>query len=622
METTSRSCHPQGVDPTASRQGAPRRVVLRWRPGWLVAALTLLVWAHSVTFDFVWDDQQFIVELEAVRSLRHAPEMFWRKEAQASLSEFNVFRPLRTVHYAVLFQLGGGEPPKPWLFHLANVLWHGMAAWLLLGVARRLFQTLTPGGEEASARRFALFVACGFAAHPVVSEVVCWAKSLDDAMAAVFTLAALSALLRWGDGGTTAVTDRHHKRALLWFALAVYSKESAVPFALAAPLVLRLCQRLDWRTVAVRSAGFFVIALVYMAHRHLVIGRSSQTEPISGSHGQTLVDMLPVVTEYARLMFGIPPFQIDYSFMPGGHALGSAAVMMGMTLLAGLLCVAVWALRSERWRVVGLGLAWCGLFLLPVSNLLPMMQYMAERFLYLPLIGWLLALGWLLLPPGANRWRGGLALALVVLWSGAAWERSWIWRDAVTLFVQSHLDGPPTTRVRNNAIASILGLPQVRTVFQHDAKDWSQVTFNSVASAEQLAAARTTLEEAVKLFPDEFSLHNNLGTLHAIAGRPAEAARCFEQAARLQPKRPELWANLGQARLEAKDHAGAQAALEQALAADSQNISAWKSRLRLEWERGDYAAALRVLARLRELEPGNPEHERWEHRAREQLKGD
>lgn len=168
MNTTSNA--PQGGAPSeaATVSRAPRRF-MPWGPRLLVVALTLLVWAHSVTFDFVWDDQQFIVELKAIRSLQHVPEMFRAKEAQASMNDFNVFRPLRTIHYAVLFQLGGGEPPKAWLFHAANVLWHGAAALLLLSVARRLFLRLTPDAREEAARRFALFVAGGFAAHPVVS---------------------------------------------------------------------------------------------------------------------------------------------------------------------------------------------------------------------------------------------------------------------------------------------------------------------------------------------------------------------------------------------------------------------------------------------------------------------
>ena len=69
------------------------------------------------------------------------------------------------------------------------------------------------------------------------SEVVCWAKSLDDILAAFFTLAALWQLLRppgdkFGLG-----------RALLFFALALYSKESAVPFAIVPLVIFRRIQR-------------------------------------------------------------------------------------------------------------------------------------------------------------------------------------------------------------------------------------------------------------------------------------------------------------------------------------------------------------------------------------------
>src|SRR5208283_517351 len=96
---------------------------------------------------------------------------------------FVLFRPVRTAHYALLYFLGGKDAPQPWLYHLANVIWHGATAMMLCSVLGRLLPRLHPSLALGQARGWAFFVALAFAVHPVVSEVVCWAKSLDDILA-------------------------------------------------------------------------------------------------------------------------------------------------------------------------------------------------------------------------------------------------------------------------------------------------------------------------------------------------------------------------------------------------------------------------------------------------------
>ena len=307
--------------------------------------------------------------LESIRSLKNVPEMFTSLEAQSAWPEgFKLFRPVRLIACALLYKLGGHPEPQAWLFHLANVLGHGIASMLLFAVSSRLLAKWFPDANEARVRTFALWAAVAYAGHPVASEVVCWAKALDDELATIFTLASTLCLLRW----------TNHKQpvtgALLLFVLAIYSKISAVPFALVAMLLVRQVHGLSWITAARKTSGFFIAALLFMIHRHNVIGQSSQTSPISGTYAQTLLDMLPVVPQYVKLLWGIPPFYIDYTFQKGGHAVLSPPVLTGIGLLLAGFALVVWSWRSEKWRFIGFGFVWTGLFLLPVSNLLPMMH--------------------------------------------------------------------------------------------------------------------------------------------------------------------------------------------------------------------------------------------------------
>ena len=227
---------------------------------------------------------------------------------------------------------------------------------------------------------------------------------------------------------------------------------------------------------------------------------------------------MPALTIYFRLLWGVPPFCIDYTEMRGHLAPFSLAVMTGAFVLA-LWAAATWAAwRDERYRLAAVGLLWLALFLLPVSNLVPMMQYVAERFLYLSLIGWLLALGgWLVWTP-RRRASVGLAAALIAAWLPLSLAREGIWRDEVTLFVRSSQADPANKRLRENAVgrhfrpcADPFGLPAGGddAPFAGGAFDLAPRGGRGLAGAE----------EAHQLLPDEHRITTALG-ISLGDGRP------------------------------------------------------------------------------------------------------
>jgi hypothetical protein len=571
---------------------------------------TLLVWGHTVTFKFVWDDEFFIWNLPSVRSLKHVPEMFYRPEAQATHpDDFRVFRPIRTSIYALLHFLGGKETPQPWIYHLANVLGHGGTAMMLFAALTLLLPRWRKGFMEVETRWWSFFVALAFAVHPVVSEVVCWAKSLDDILAAFFTLAALRELL------LPPENQAARWRGLLFFALAVYSKESAVPLVVVPLVIFRKIHHLGWRQSIIRTAGFLLVAAIYLANRYFVLGRSSQTAPISGSYGQTLIDMLPVVPKYFRLLWGVPPFFIDYSYLPGGCWFWSSEVLAGLALLIALVLAGVIAGRRSGGELFGFGLLWTGLFLLPVSNLVPMLQYMAERFLYLPLIGWLIAFAAVISVFPRQSIVRMAAFALILLWAATAWNRSWIWRDPVTLFVRSSQEGPHTQRVEDNAVSAIIYLPQIQRFFSGNET-------NTVRTAANIAddnAVLGTLEQAYHLFPTNHVVLSYYGTSLARTGQPGKGLPLFEKAAQLQPEQLDYWLNLARAALDVGQPALAKSALEKAAALAGDNPAVLQLRFKFCWQTEDYPVAREIMLRLNQIVPTD-EHAYWLSEVEKKLK--
>ena len=569
----------------------------KWTPFVLLAVATFLVWGQTVRFGFVWDDEFFIRDLPSIRSLRHVPEMFYSLEVQAvQPHEFLIFRPVRNVHYALLYFLCGKDTPQPWIYHLANVLWHGAVAMMLFAVLMRLLPRLGRGLSEEESRNWALWIALAFAVHPVVSEVVCWAKSLDDMLAAFFTLAALRELLR-SPVNTSAIC-----RSLLFFAVAVYSKEYAVPFAVLPLVIFRKTHRFSWKQSALRTSAFCAVAAFYIAHRHLVIGRSSQVAPLSGGYGQTLLDMTTVVPKYFRLLLGIPPFFVDYSYLQGGHWFLSREVLGGSALLAALIMAGVLAWRWPGTQLAGFGLLWTGLFLLPVSNLLPLAAYMAERFLYLPLIGWLIALAAVAAVLPRRRIIHFCACSLVCLWAITAWNRSWIWRDAVTLFVRSSQEGPKTPRVERNAVAAILHLPHVQKFLIYD-ETTGKLGVRGAMDPALASNVLDTLEEAYRLFPEHPVVLASYGIALAATGQAARALPFLEKAARLQPENLDYQLNLARAELAAGQLAPAQTTLDKAAALAPNAPAVLQLRFTCYWQATNFTAAYDAISRLNRIAP-------------------
>lgn len=561
----------------------------------LLIAATALVWGQTIGFGFVWDDDFFIRDFPVIRSLKNIPAMFYQIDAQALRPhEFVIFRPIRTAHYALLYFLAGRADPQPWIFHLANVMWHGASAMMLFAALRLLFRRLRPDFSETESQAWAFLVALAFAVHPVVSEVVCWAKSLDDILATFFVLAAFRELLR-SDASRAA-----YWRGIIYFALAVYSKESAVPFVLVPAIWFFQMDRLPVKKTIQRTLPFLLVAVIYILHRQLVIGRTSQTAPISGSYLQTLVDMFPVVPVYSRLLLGIPPFCIDYSYWHGGEKFVSLSVLAGLALLLAFIAAGPIAWRSKRFRLVGFGLLWTGLFLMPVSNLVPMMQYLAERFLYLPLIGWLIATGSLIAMIRKPVLGQAVWLCVVILWSITAWNRSWIWQDAITLFVRTSQECPKSQRVENNAVAAIFELPQITRFFHLENGKLVVVANVDAVSLDKVAQ---TFEEGLKLFPENHELLSALGVAYASCGQPGKAIPFFQRASDAQPRDINDLLNLSRAMIAANQWAAARIPLLKVLAMEPDNHFALAMMYEVQQRVGDRADALETARHWNRVAP-------------------
>lgn len=479
----------------------------------LVLAVACAVYLQTLAYDFTYDDVLIVKERAAFHSLAN-----WRAIVTGTWWARALYRPLTALTLAANWSAGGGDPR--W-FHLVNLLLHGAVTVLVFRLARGL---LRPAGAAAAALLFAV--------HPVHVEAVANVVGRAEVLSALFALAAV--LCYRADGARAARGDRGSWArglaafgTLLSVALALAAKESAF----ATPALLLAA---DWVASRRRGTRFadelrphallwfasVVVAFGWLSLRARMVGDLTGLEVAPGLDdlglpARTLV-MLPVVLHYLRLLFFPLRLSPDYSpnvITPATHL--TAAGAAGALVLAALVGLGIAARR--RAPVLTFALIWMGASLAIVANILvPTGVLLAERTLYLPSVGAVLALGWLAERVALRAPRvAALAVGLLVL-AGAARTvaRNPVWRNNDVFFPQLVRDARGSFRA-----------------------EWVAAALSSYAGDQR--RSEWHFRNALRIYPLGGALWADLARLMNSQGRFEEAARYYWTAWTLN--RSETW---------------------------------------------------------------------------------
>ncbi|MBI5624802.1 MAG: hypothetical protein HY924_13570 [Elusimicrobia bacterium] len=336
-------------------------------------ALLAAAYLPALSAPFVWDDLGWILfnqALEAPLGLSaYLSDDYFRLSGETS------WRPLATAVYNGLTLLAGKEP---WAFRLSSLLLHLLTAGLLY----RLL--LGSGFQKAAAG-----LACGlFLIHPAHAETLMCAAFNEELLVAVSVLAMLLF---------------HRQGRRLWaagcLALGLLAKETAL-----AGLALVLLD--SWSREG--KAGLkrcLAPAAVYAGAALLVLWFAlfKLSAPLSSAKAAVpgldrLVFGLESLVTFVRVQVLPVGLRIEYFALPA-----SSLDTAWLALFAALLLVAAARLMKQLWQApelkpLALFLAWPFIFWLSFSGAVPAgvlsTRMMAERWLYLPLMGSCALAGW------------------------------------------------------------------------------------------------------------------------------------------------------------------------------------------------------------------------------------
>ncbi|HET6370236.1 MAG TPA: tetratricopeptide repeat protein, partial [Nitrospiria bacterium] len=540
--------------------------------------LSVALYANTFHNGFVFDDYDLILRSPYIRSFDEFPKLFG-----IGMHKY-IYRPLRTISYAIDYAIGGLNPLP---YHVSNTIYHGITVFLVFLVCRKL------SGKDS----VGLIAGLLFAAHPIQTDSVAYLSGRRDVLVALFYLWAFYAYMTFRETGRW----RHLTVTFFAFVMSMLTKEMAASFPitiLGYDLFRHLRNdRNGWRAAIAKSwaeSRLLYVALIGGGAAYAVYVVSHGARRMTGWYGGSILTNFLTVAKvqvYDLYLLLLPlKLKPDYKSFPITTSPLEPPALLAALFLVFLLVLIAWGLKR------GALPAFCGLWffvtLLPVSHIIPHHELMAEHYLYLPSVGFVLLVAW-----GAEaaarripRQSAVVAVAVAVLLTGYGVRtvlRNRDWKDDYTLWSRAVADDPNSRRAHANLGSALLnrgeyergrkefeeairidpaspsgwiGIGRADQLMGHldlaekELRKGTEMTtrydvrlyLGEVLRAQgKLAEARDVLEDVARRNPVDVAPRIELAGIAMIQGREAEGLRMADEVLRVDPENPDALYLLG-----------------------------------------------------------------------------
>jgi tetratricopeptide (TPR) repeat protein len=539
---------------------APQKPGTRW---WIYAAagavalyLAFQVYAPALSGPFVFDDTFQPYHTPDFPNALH----FWIRGV----------RPLLMFSYWINYRFS----QAPFGFHAVNILIHLLNSFLVFFIVRKLARRESPDWIPAA------FAAAVFLLHPIQTEAVSYIAGRSECLSVFFFLAAFAVFLYRRASEVSWPTSI---AVLLLFGAAALTKEHT----LVLPALLLLTDyywnpgfsfsgmRRNWRLyvpIALAAAG----GLVYVA--------KVLTQAATAGFGLTGLTWYQYFFTECRAFFVdlrllvFPAGQnLDWEYPISRNILDHGAIF-GLAAILALAGAAIYFRR--RHPLASYGFLVYLLLMAPTSSFVPIKDPVAERRLYLPMIGILLVAIAALARMRVDRRKLAAALCgIVAVLAIATYRRNEVWASDVAIWEDAARKSPGKQRVHfqlahtyytdgrcADAIAQYAEAARLEQPDYGLLVDWGLAY--DCTNEPDLAVAK--LREAAALEP-QAHVYTQIAMVYAKRSRWQEALEALAQAERLNPHYDMIYDNRGGIRARTNDLAGAEADYRHALALNPSN---------------------------------------------------
>ncbi len=485
----------------------------------LIVFLIWVAYANSLKVPFNFDDEVVIKNNEGIKKLE-------------------VYKNLYPIHYRHFFYLSFAlnyavGNLNPLGYHIVNIFSHCLSSLILWGI---VFLTIKRGmfWDIKSAFSIASITTLIFALNPVHTEAITYISGRSSSLSALFFLASLLFFIF----GNLKENSSAIRKFSFWFAsylmagIALFTKETTGILIIIFPLY-DLCFMKNEHWIPLKKRIWFYLPIPVAAL--FVINGSPELMQVAEewkdkiSLGYAFQQVNVILYAIKLTLF---PFNLvfDYDFPNANYAKDAVRIVTYFFLGSGLMFLTYSIYKRFPWATFGL--LWFLITISPTNSILPRMDLLSERNLYLPSIG-LTFLFTIIFYQSliVNRERSSIekkltlavTVSIVLSFTFLTYHRNLDYQSNISLWEDAHKKSPLKARIYHNL-----------SHFYTEQGKFDQ----AFVMLKKLAATNAT--------PYYLSYaHTNLGNLYVRYGKMDLAEKEFKDALQYYPKLPTAHFNLG-----------------------------------------------------------------------------
>lgn len=477
-----------------------------------IVALVVLAYGSSLKNQFVnWDDDAHLLNNPFVHSL-NIKDIF-------TTTVNGIYVPLTSLSFALEYHF---VQANPFVYHLNNLLLH-LAVTLLVFLFCLRCGLSWQSGAAASAI---------FGLHPMHVESVAWVTERKDVLYAFFYM---SALLFYLNHLRNTEQGIYRKGWPFWLSIICgFLSILAKPMAFSLPLALFAC---DWflkRRMTMAAfiekiyCGMAVLPVVWMSYSLQVKAGAIEIHPV-----KSVLTSLWSFFFYLKKFF-CPDYFVTIYHWPQPVNLSNPVYSSTIAIFIIWLMV-IFIFRKNRLFIFANVFYFVSIILLLDHSWT--ISVVADRFMYLPMLGWCLFLGQSYIDI-LKRYQHSPKLRIIILLAGAAVlsflffqtiRQSRVWYNGASLWEHQlrYQEDAATALIYNKLAQAYIQQPEFKT------------------DSRKMQLAQEYLYKAIAIKPDYAQAYFHLGQLEEYKGNPTLARQYFTKTVTFDSQHFDAYFELG-----------------------------------------------------------------------------
>jgi tetratricopeptide (TPR) repeat protein len=565
--------------------------------GLIIFIFTFAIYANSIRNNYAFDDDVICLKNKYVQNgLGNLKEIFTKGFTYAfDGNNTGSYRPITLLSTALEIHFYGNKPHR---HHFINVLLFSLSCVVLYLLLRKLFNNYN--------YILPLIITLIYAAHPIHTEVVANIKSRDEILVFFFFVLSMFLFIEYIDKNNIAYLFI----SLIFYFLALLSKENAMSFFLIYPLILHFFRKTNFKKIFVLSLPYIGVLLIYFLIRNSaldVMTFKTKIDLINNSlmaaenTADRLATAIYMLGRYIYLLVFPITLSCDYSYNSNPIiSFSNIKALLPLLFFLGSLIFAIYSFAKRNY--FSFAILFFMITLSTVANIFMIIgSSMAERFLFTPSLAFAMIVGLLLvkifkIDLVGNKLKNIPILAILLLLLISAYSirtvaRNPMWKDNDHLFFEDVKNSPNSFRM-HNAVASTI---RIRGENEKDIKK-KQIIIN----------------EAIKEYNKSLSILNrqseswyNIGVCYYMINDIPNAINSYNKCIEVDSTYKAAYNNLGVIYFNKQDYDKALLYFTKAVELDTNFADGIANIGAVYHNKGKYEQAISYYEKALELSPNN-----------------